>query len=115
MKRGVKRSGRTSSRNRAARGAEGYRAFIRNSSEGIGRLEFDPPIDTSLSAETQVDLAYRTGRFAECNDAMARMYALDQADDLVGKTLDFMLPASDPAARAYLASIIEAGIANDVE
>ena len=116
MKRGVKRSGRTSSRNRTARGAEGYRAFIRNSSEGIWRLEFDPPIDTSLPAETQVELAYRTGRFVESNDAMARMYALDQADDLVGKTLDFMLPASDPAARAYLSSIIEAGYrATDVE
>ena len=37
------------------------------------------------------------------------MYQLRSPDDLVGKTLDFMLPASNPQARAYLASIINAG------
>jgi PAS domain S-box-containing protein len=96
--------------------AQRYRAFIRNSSEGIWRLELDPPIDVSLPSDVQVDLAYRHGRFAECNDAIARMYALDRAEDLVGRTLDFMLPASDPSARAYLRSIIEAGYAvKDVE
>jgi PAS domain S-box-containing protein len=88
---------------------ERYRAFIQHSSEGIWRLEFSPPLDTSLPVEAQVDAAYRDGRFAECNAVMARMYGLRSAEDFVGKTLDFMLPASDPGARAYLASIIEAG------
>ncbi len=92
----------------AVRDSERYRAFIANSSEGIWRLEFDPPIDTSLPAEVQVDLAYRNGRFAECNQVMARMYGLERAEDLIGKTLDFRLPSSDSAARAYLASIIHA-------
>jgi PAS domain S-box-containing protein len=93
-----------------------YRAFITNSSEGIWRLEFSPPIDTSLPVDEQVAAAYRNGRFAECNVAMARMYGLDAPEALVGKSLDFMLPASDPEARAYLASIIEAGYrATDVE
>ena len=95
---------------------ERYRAFIDNSSEGIWRLEFDPPIDTTLPAEEQVELAYRHGRFAECNAVMARMYGLASSDELVGKTLDFMLPSSDPDAKAYVASIIEAGYrAFDVE
>jgi PAS domain S-box-containing protein len=88
---------------------ERYRAFIQHSSEGIWRLEFNPPIPVSLPVEAQVAAAYRNGRFAECNAVMARMYGLTSPDDLVGKTLDFMLPASDPEARAYLASIIEAG------
>jgi PAS domain-containing protein len=86
-----------------------YRGFFEQSSEGVWRLEFDPPIDTSLPVATQVDLAYANGRLAECNPAMARMYGLERVDDLVGKGLDFMLPSSDPQARAYLASIIEAG------
>lgn len=95
---------------------ERYRAFIQHSSEGIWRLEFSPPLDTSLPVEAQVDAAYRNGRFAECNVAMARMYGLTSPEDLVGKTLDFMLPASDAEARAYLASIIEAGYrVSDVE
>jgi PAS domain S-box-containing protein len=88
---------------------ERYRAFVANSAEGIWRLEFNPPIDTSLPVGEQVALAYSYGRFAECNAVMAQMYRLQSPDDLIGKTLDFMLPASDPEAQAYLASIIRAG------
>jgi PAS domain S-box-containing protein len=88
---------------------ERYRAFIRNSSEGIWRMEFDPPIDTSLPVENQVDLAYRNGRYAECNEVMARMYGLERPEDLIGQSIDFMLPKSDPTAREYIASIIRNG------
>jgi PAS domain S-box-containing protein len=88
---------------------ERYRAFIDNSSEGIWRLELSPPIETSLPVAEQVALAYANGRLAECNLVMARMYGLQSREELVGRTLDFMLPFSDPDARAYVASIIEAG------
>jgi PAS domain S-box-containing protein len=95
---------------------ERYRAFIENSSEGIWRLEFSPPIDTSLPVDEQVSQAYANGRLAECNAVMAQMYCLNSPEDLVGRTLDFMLPASDREARAYLASIIQAGYrVSDVE
>ena len=88
---------------------ERYRAFIRNSSEGIWRMEFEPPVDTSLPIETQIDEIYRSARLVECNDAMGRMYGFSNAEGLIGKTLDFMLPASDPSAREYLASIVKTG------
>ncbi len=88
---------------------ERYRAFVENSTEGIWRLEFDPPLDTSLPVDVQVELAYRHGVFTECNDAMARMYGLQRSEELVGAKLDSMLPSTDPAARAYIASVIEAG------
>ncbi|MBJ6124888.1 PAS domain-containing sensor histidine kinase [Microvirga splendida] len=88
---------------------ERYRSFITHSSEGIWLLEFTPPLDTSLPVEEQVEQAYRSGRFVDCNDAMARMYGLDRAEDLIGKTLDFPLPSSDPGARAYLKGIIASG------
>ena len=92
-----------------------YRAFIANSSEGIWRMEFDPPGDISMPLERQVDWAYEHGRLVECNDAMARMYGLNRAEDLVGKPLDFMLPRS-PETREYLISIIRAGYrATDTE
>jgi PAS domain S-box-containing protein len=95
---------------------ERYRSFITRSSEGIWLLEFDPPLDTSLPVEEQVDLAYRHGRFVDCNDAMARMYGLERAEDLVGKTLEFPMPSADPDARAYLAGIILSGYSvNGVE
>ena len=38
---------------------ERYRAFVENSSEGIWRLEFSPPIDTSLPVEEQVATGLR--------------------------------------------------------
>jgi PAS domain S-box-containing protein len=101
----------------AARASEErYRAFIENSSEGIWRLEFTPPVDTSLPVGEQVSLAYANGRFAECNAVMARMYGLHSPEDLVGQTLDFMLPSSDPEAKAFVASIIAGGYrASEVE
>jgi PAS domain S-box-containing protein len=88
---------------------ERYRSFITRSSEGIWLLELTPPLDTSLPVEEQVDLAYRNGRFVDCNDAMARMYGLGRAEDLIGKTLEFPLPSSNPEARAYLAGIVCSG------
>ncbi len=61
-----------------------YRAFVENSSEGIWRLEFVPPLDTTLPVDAQVELAYRHGVLIECNDAMARMYGMQRAEDLLG-------------------------------
>jgi PAS domain S-box-containing protein len=98
------------------RAVERYQAFIDRSSEGIWRLEFNPPIDITLPVEVQVALAYERGRIAEGNDAMARMHGLEGADDLIGRPLDFILPSSDSWARAYLASIVGDGYrATDVE
>jgi PAS domain S-box-containing protein len=88
---------------------ERYRAFIQNSSEGIWRIEFEPPVDTSLPIETQIERIYQSARLVECNDAMGRMYGFSNAQGLIGKRLDFMLPATDPAAREYLTSIVKAG------
>jgi PAS domain S-box-containing protein len=95
---------------RALREAEeGCRAFVSHSSDGIWKLEFHSPIDTSLPESDQLELVYRRGRITQCNDAVAHMYHLDTAQNLCGQTLDFMLPSSDPAACAYLTSVIQAG------
>jgi PAS domain S-box-containing protein len=88
---------------------ERYRAFVANSTEGIWRLEFDPPIPIDLPIDEQVERAYRDGRLAECNDVLARRYGLEHADSLIGRTLDVLLPSSDPKARACVASMIGAG------
>jgi PAS domain S-box-containing protein len=86
-----------------------YRAFIANSSEGIWRLELDPPLDTALPIAQQVDHVYRHARFAECNDVMARMYGLGSPADLIGKGLEMMLPPTDPQARDYIQFVLESG------
>lgn len=68
--------------------AEGrYRAFIRNSSEAIFRIEVDPPIDVDLPPEEQARLIVERGVIAEVNDAFSQMYGRDAAEDSVGMSL----------------------------
>ncbi|UUX96934.1 PAS domain S-box protein [Aquabacterium sp. J223] len=88
---------------------ERYRGFLASSTEGIWRMEFDPPVDTALPPERQVDAIFDHGRFAECNHVLARMYDLASPDDLVGKGLSMTMDRDEPQARAYLLGLIAAG------
>ena len=63
---------------------ERYRSFVVNSSEGIWRLDVEQPIDVKLPVDEQINLFYKYGYLAECNDAMARMHGYERADDVVG-------------------------------
>ncbi len=96
--------------NRALReGEERYRAFLEHSSEGIWRFEFDPPIPAGLPPEEQIREAYRGGRLAECNDAMARMYGFTRAGEIVGARLGDLLPPGEPQNVAYLDAFVRSG------
>jgi PAS domain-containing protein len=55
-----------------------YRAFIKQSTEGIWRFELDEKFSVNLPVDEQVELAFRHGYLAECNDAMARMYGYER-------------------------------------
>lgn len=63
---------------------ERYRAFVTTSLEAIWRIEFDAPIDTKLSTEAQVVQIFERGYYAEANDALARLYGWEKAEDVVG-------------------------------
>jgi two-component system cell cycle sensor histidine kinase/response regulator CckA len=88
---------------------ERYRAFIEQTSEGVWRCEIRDPIDIRLPADEQIDLIYAGSYLAECNDAMARMYGLESADQIVGVPLGQLLPRSDPANIEYLRGFIQSG------
>src|SRR5437773_283580 len=88
---------------------ERYRAFIAQSSEGVSRLEIDPPVPTTLSEEEQIDRLYAGARIAECNDAMARMYGYNEARDLVETRLADLHNVSDPTNREQIRAFIRAG------
>jgi PAS domain S-box-containing protein len=95
---------------------ERYRAFVANSAEGVYRLEFVPPVDTSRPHDEQIEHICRDGRFAECNDTFARMYGFGRAEEVVGAPLGAMLPPEEPVVRAYLTFAIESGYrVTDVE
>ena len=91
------------------RSEERYRAFIKNSSEGIWRFELDKPIPVDLSVDEQIALAYARGFLAECNDAMAKQYGFDKAEDLTGTHLTDLLIEDDPNNRDFLKAFIESG------
>jgi signal transduction histidine kinase len=69
------------------RSEERHRAFIAYASEGIWRYEFDEIIPISLPVEEQATRAYRSAYLAECNDAMARMYGFEKAEDILNHRL----------------------------
>jgi PAS domain S-box-containing protein len=88
---------------------ERYRAFISNSSEGIWRFELDEPVPVDLGADEQIELFYRHGHLAECNDAMARMYGYARAEEIVGARLGDLLVRTDPANVEYLRAFVASG------
>jgi PAS domain-containing protein len=63
---------------------ERYRTFVSQSTEGIFRMEAEPPVPVDLPEDAQLDAMYASGVVAECNDAMARMYGLEGAAALQG-------------------------------
>jgi PAS domain S-box-containing protein len=91
------------------RSEENYRMFVAQSSEGIYRTEHDPPVPVDLPLEKQMALALQSGYVAECNDAMARMYGLKEASELLGKRLSEFLIADDPVTKEFMAVFIQSG------
>jgi PAS domain S-box-containing protein len=59
-----------------------YRNFIEQSMEGVWFLSFDEPIPTSLTAEEQADLIYKSGYISECNNVLAHMYGYASREEM---------------------------------
>src|SRR6266566_4295368 len=91
------------------RAEERYRSFIAQSSEGVSRLEVDPPVPLKLPEEEQIDRLYAGARIAECNDAMARMYGYGEARELIGTKLADLHNVNDPANREQIRAFLRAG------
>ena len=84
------------------RSEERHRAFIAYASEGIWRYEFDEIIPINLPAEEQAARAYRSAYLAECNDAMARMYGFEKAEDILNHRLTEFLDREAYYEAVYL-------------
>ena len=88
---------------------ERYRAFVTQSSEGIFRMEYDPPVPCRLPIAEQLAWGWQHGYMAECNDATARMYGLASAQELIGKPLSEFLVLHHPVTRKFMEDFIGAG------
>jgi PAS domain S-box-containing protein len=86
-----------------------YRAFIVNSSEAIWRFELEHPIPINLSEDEQLEMLFKYGYLAECNDAMARMYGYESAEQIVGSRVGDLLARSDPKNIEHLRAFRRSG------
>ena len=86
-----------------------YRTFVEQSSEGIFRMEYVPPVPCTLSIDEQLRWGHEHGYMAECNDAMAKMYGRPSAKELIGKPLAEFLVLKDPVSRRFMEEFINAG------
>jgi diguanylate cyclase (GGDEF)-like protein/PAS domain S-box-containing protein len=62
-----------------------YRAFIAISTEGIWRGEVSPPVSVTMESNVQVAAFIDNMSIAECNDALAKIYGFDAAEEIVGR------------------------------
>jgi PAS domain S-box-containing protein len=86
-----------------------YRAFVEQSSEGIWRVELEPPASTGASEDDQIEHIFRCGYLAECNDAMARMYGFSSAEEIAGTKLSELLVPTEPQNVEYMRAFIRSG------
>jgi two-component system, cell cycle sensor histidine kinase and response regulator CckA len=86
-----------------------YRMFVEQSSEGIFRMEYSPPVPCDLPIHEQLEMGYKNGYMAECNDAMAKMYGRTAAKELVGKPLSDFLVLRDPVTREFMETFVKNG------
>ncbi len=88
---------------------ERYRAFVEQSSEGIFRMEYNPPVPANLPIPEQLAMGMKNGYLAECNDALAKMYGRASAKELMGKPLSEFLVLNDPVTRQFMEDFIRSG------
>ena len=68
-----------------------YENFIRNSTEGIWRIEFTEPVDVHQDNSAIAKQIAERGIIVECNQALAQMYGFENPQQITGKhALDFI-------------------------
>ena len=88
---------------------ERYRAFIAQTSEGVFRIEHQPPVPVDRPIEEQVDAHYKSGVLAECNMVFAQMYGFERPEQLVGRRIYEFFDHTDAKNRESMRGFIRAG------
>jgi PAS domain S-box-containing protein len=87
---------------------ERHRVFVTLNPDPMWRIEFEPPVPTSLPEQEQMERIFRDGFLAECNDALARHFGA-KPGDLIGLPIGKLVPLSSPAIRNSTLSAIRSG------
>jgi PAS domain-containing protein len=84
-----------------------YRAFIESSPDACWRIEFDESIDIDLPEEEQIARIFRSGRVAECNEALLQRLGLER-DAVIGTKISEVLLDLE-SSRDAVRSVIRSG------
>lgn len=71
---------------------ERYRTFVQTISEGVWRVDLEPPISTLAAPALQVEHILQHGRLAECNATMAEMMGPARARGAPDHPLEAVFP-----------------------
>ena len=84
---------------------ERYRNFVSLSSEAIWRFDLAQPMPIDLPFLEQLEWGYKYAFLAECNEAMAKMYGLNNKNEILGAKLDVLLPKEDERSKDFLEAL----------
>lgn len=88
---------------------ERFRSLMEHTNEGFYLFETAEPVSVDMPLEEQIRRIYR-GSMVECNEAQARMYGFDKAEEVLGKPLSYFHGGTDnPENIAFLTAWIKAG------
>ncbi|MBN2131895.1 MAG: PAS domain S-box protein, partial [Sedimentisphaerales bacterium] len=85
-----------------------FRSLIEHTTDAVFCYEYDPPIETDLPVEEQVERLY-DGVLVECNDVCARSYGASRATDVVGKRLTDLFGTMPGSLDELFRTMIQAG------
>jgi len=88
---------------------EKYKTFVTYSTEAIFCIDSPKPVLTSISVKEQINQLFKYGYISDCNDAFARMFGFDKAEDVISIPIREMLIEDDRRNIDYFNSFIESG------
>jgi len=72
------------------------RALVTHGVEAVMRVELERPVSMDLPEDEQIELIYRHGYVADCNDQAARLFGRSRADELIGARLNVVSSLAEP-------------------
>ncbi len=88
---------------------ERHRAFVALNPDALWRIEFEPPVPTSLPEQEQLERIYLDGYLSECNEALARMLGVETVKELIGRPIHDLDGLSSPSVREATLHAIRSG------
>jgi len=86
-----------------------YKMFVKQSTEGIWRIELKEAMHIYMPIEQMLAHCIKYAYIAECNDAFARSYGFEKAEDMIGSPLSFILPETNPLNTEYFIRFFKNG------